>query len=169
MELTDSRPPGFERQKSLMLGALFGALAALALVSNVRALWGTGNLARGKTWQASSSLIACEPERKDCGGNRTSIFFHTVEEENPWVQIDLAEKTRFSAVTVKNRMDCCQERAQPLIVEVGDDGQTWREVARNDSVFFTWRPEFQPVEARFVRLRVPKRSQLHLEQFAVHR
>jgi len=37
------------------------------------------------------------------GDGRTSIFFHTKFEKEPWVEIDRARRPRFSLVVVKNR------------------------------------------------------------------
>jgi len=35
-------------------------------------------------------------------------------------------------------------------------------------VFALWQPEFPPVEARYVRLRVPRFTVLHLQQVKVY-
>src|SRR5581483_3332388 len=40
------------------------------------------NLAAGKPWSASSSALECHPERAECGGVKTRIFFHTREEQD---------------------------------------------------------------------------------------
>ena len=70
---------------------------------------------------------------------------------------------------VKNRGDCCGERAVPLVVEVSDDRKRFREVARRGEDFQFWSAEFEPVTARYVRLRSPVSTTLHLRQVSVLR
>jgi hypothetical protein len=123
--------------------------------------------ALGKPWRASSKGYECHPAETECGGARTAIFFHTQEEENPWVEIDLGKPESFSRIEVTNREDCCPERAVPMIVEVGDDRQHWTEVAKRTETFRVWEAKFKTVKARYVRLRVPRYTALHLVKVAV--
>ena len=58
--------------------------------------------------------------------------------------------------------------AVPLVLEVSDDGASWREVIRRPDVFATWYPTFPAQKARYVRLRVDRISTLHLEAVRVH-
>jgi hypothetical protein len=125
------------------------------------------DLAAGKPWRASSSLDTCKPQEHYCASARTDIFFCTVEEPNPWVEIDLGKPTDFSRLDVVNRSDCCGERAAPLAAEVSLDQKTWREVARRTDSFSEWSPKFAPQKARYVRLRALRRTILHLEKVAV--
>ena len=72
-----------------------------------------------------------------------------------------------SRVRVLNRDDCCAERAIPLVVEVSLDRHGWHEVARRKDQFEDWTAKFSPVSARYVRLRVPRRSILHLKSVRI--
>lgn len=126
------------------------------------------DLAEGKPWKASSSWADCTPRAGRCGPLVSRILFHTRDDENPWFRLDLLAPTTFSGLTVMNRAEEFADRAVPLIAEVSDDDQTWREVARRESVFSTWRPSFEPVTARYLRLRVARKSWLHLESVKVH-
>jgi F5/8 type C domain len=125
------------------------------------------DLATGKPWRASSSLDICKPQEHYCASAHTDIFFCTVEEPNPWVEIDLGKPTAFARLDIINRSDCCGERATPLVAEVSLDQKTWREVARRTDSFSEWRPKFAPQNARYVRLRALRRTILHLEKVAV--
>lgn len=145
---------------------VLGVLTFVLVV--VPRLFAPADLASGKRWRASSMLEECHPERIDCGGVRTSIFFHTREEDQPWVEIDLGAPTTFSSVTVRNRSDGWQDRAVPLVLEVGDDRQAWRQLAQRQEVFREWSPSFEQVTARYVRLRAAKKTFLHLEAVKVH-
>jgi hypothetical protein len=103
----------------------------------------------------------------ECGGARSAMFFHTTEEDKPWVEIDLGAPQKFSRVEVVNREDCCPERAVPLVIEVSDDQKNWRDVARRTEVFREWETTFNQVSARYVRARVDRRSVLHLVRLTV--
>jgi hypothetical protein len=155
---------------------LRGIGAALILASTLIVLAGWGavalarprDLAKGKAWRTSSVGLECKPKEHKCGKTRTDIFFHTHNEQEPWFEIDFAEPTTFSSMTVRNRMDMGVARASPLVVEVTDDHVTWREVARRPEPFLTWTPVFPSVTARYLRLRVLKKTWFHLEAVEVH-
>jgi hypothetical protein len=129
------------------------------------------NIARGKPWKTSSLFLptpGCDSPAQDCTSS-PAFFFCTQEEEQPWVVIDLKSSQRFSAIRIKNREDCCTERAAPLIVEVSSNERTWKQVARREDVFTNWYQSFAPVSARYVRVRVAKRTHLHLKSISVLR
>jgi hypothetical protein len=146
------------------------AVAVGILVLGVSALMPEKrNLAAGKPWTTSSKLYDCHPQKNECGGVETKMFFCTREEQSPWFQYDLVSKTRFSSMTIVNRQDGgVLGRALPLIIEVSNDGKTFREVIRRNEEFTTWKPKFSAQEARYVRLRVAKKSFLHLEAVRIH-
>lgn len=147
---------------ALALGAaLFAATSGLQ-----RAIRGP-DLAAGKAWRVSSKAFDCKPAEKSCGGASSAMFFHTQQDESPWVEIDLGKSTRFGRVEVENREDCCQERAVPLVIETRDDGTEFREVARTTEVFSDWAATFKPVTARYVRVRIDRREYLHLVRVSV--
>lgn len=123
------------------------------------------DLASGKPWRASSvGYSGCVSPEQHCG---TGFFFHTALEANPWVEIDLGKTRSFSRVRIRNRTDCCRERAVPLTVKVSKDGKTFREVGRQEDVFTVWTAVFKPVSARYVRVQAARRTQLHLNEVAV--
>jgi hypothetical protein len=95
-------------------------------------------------------------------------MFHTAWDANPWVELDLGQPKVVSTIVVRNRTDCCLDRADPLIVEASTDGREWRQIARHDGLFTTWKPAFAPVTARTLRFRVPRTSALHFEQVNVY-
>jgi len=145
------------------------SLAVMALIATgASKAMAPADLAKGKPWRASSKMFDCHPEQIDCGGARTAIFFHTVMEKEPWVEIDLGTPTRFSAVTVRNRSDAARERAVPLVLEVGDDARTWRTLAERAVEFRVWKAKFEPITARYVRLRAKNQTYLHLDAVQVH-
>jgi hypothetical protein len=151
----------------LRLSLLAGVVAALTFGIILVLNRPRPDIASGKPWSTSSVLSVCHPEIAECGGTKTRIFFHTREEKNPWIEFDLGSPMRFSSLTVQNRTDY-SERAVPLVVEVSDDRTKYRQVARREDDFGVWHAKFSPQTARYVRLRVDRRSFLHLEGVQIH-
>jgi hypothetical protein len=125
------------------------------------------DLSAGKPWVASSEYgeVCHSPERR-CTWLK-SYFFHTREEQGPWLELDLLREQQISRVQVINRKDCCTERVAPLVLEVSSDRTHFREVMRKNEAFEEWQARFAPVRARWVRLRVARRSFLHLADVRV--
>ena len=126
------------------------------------------DLAAGKAWRPSSTFPGCNLAEQMCNGTRVKFFFHTEEENQPWVRFDLGRRTTFAHVELVNRSDAGSERAFPVVIEISDDGEKWREVSRREKPYATWRADFAPVQARYVRARVLKRTWFHLERFSVY-
>jgi hypothetical protein len=148
------------------------APAALLSVSLVLAAGGLflmtrRDLAANRPWRTSSTAPDCDLTYNTCMGQPVNIFFHTIEEESPWVEIDLGSVRTFSRVIVRNRQDCCKERAAPLAIEISDDGSSFVEVARRQDVFDQWDAKFASVHARYVRAKALRRTVLHLEGISV--
>lgn len=158
------------RRGVLLGGVTFAAVVmGVVLLGLVQWLREPADLARGKPFTLSSKWADCYPDQMRCGGYPTRVFFHTLEQPQPWFQYDLGAPTTFSRLTIQNRTDIALMAAVPLVVELSDDGTTFREVARRTERFVEWRPSFEPQTARFVRLRVDRTSALHLEAVRVHR
>lgn len=126
------------------------------------------DLAANKPWQASSFYPGFPGSGNKPVNPTEGAFFSTNEDANPWWQVDLQAPTLIGGATVVNRGDCCIERATPLVLEVSLDGQSWREVSRRPEKFRTWRPEFAPTKARYVRLRALRRTFVHFKDVRVH-
>jgi hypothetical protein len=138
--------------------ALFaGVPLALVLIWLV---WPRPNLATN--YRLSSSARPCT-ELFSCG----NAFFHTQEEDSPWIEYDLGQPTVLHRIEVANRSDCCGERTLPLIVELSTDQNNWQEVARVTEPFNVWRGSLDQRTARYVRLRVARRSSLHLARVVI--
>lgn len=96
------------------------------------------------------------------------LLFHTHRQKDPWVELDLGGERVFESVWVRNRLDCCRERALPLVCEIAGPERVFREIARTEEVFETWTVDNPGgLSAAFVRLRVHAVSMLHLTEIAV--
>jgi F5/8 type C domain len=126
------------------------------------------DVAAGKAWVASSGYewgFARSGTTDKFGAD--DLMFHTGTEQNPWLVVDLGALERVRRVVLENRQTCCQERAIPLIVELSADGINWHKVAYRKEPFNRWEARFRRQRARFVRLRVPRVTALHLRRVQV--
>lgn len=157
-------------RRNRFLGALGAALLIVAggVFAAKRAAEGP-DLAGGKPFTASSAYDSFATAGRTNEPVAFDLFAHTVEEEHPWIQIDLGKSERVKKVLVKNRTDCCGERAIPLVVEASVDGSSWSQVARRDETFTEWNVALAPTELRFLRFSVPRRTFLHLSRVQVWR
>jgi len=123
----------------------------------------TRDLAPTASWKASSLYRECwcDSPAQSCG-NCPNFFFHTENEDRPYVVFDLHSVQALSAVVVENRRDCCGERGLPLLVQVSSDEKNWKTVATRKDEFTTWRASFPTEHARWVKLLVPNHNMLHL-------
>ena len=144
----------FQRWSRLSLAALTLLLAAYG----VRVLVLGPNLLWAKSFRTSSSWHLCP-----CDG----LFFHTNKETNPWLEYDLGKPKAMHRIEIKNRPDCCEERAIPLIVETSNDHVNWTELVRRDKEFSKWTATFPTRTARYVRLRVPRETEFHLNEVVI--
>jgi hypothetical protein len=159
-------------QRLIRVGGLFAFM--LGILLTVRAFSDSAEKARdiasGKAWRTSSQAggFGCTSPQQQCGDNN-DFFFHTQEEQDPWIEIDLGKAMRFSGVRVMNRRDGFFDRAVPLVIEVSNDRQSFREIARRPTSFSSWLAEFPQTKARYVRVRAANRTILHLATVRVLR
>jgi hypothetical protein len=158
-------------ERGFRLGALAAVTCALLVYGSISAFqaYRGPDLAAGKPWRTSSSAYTCDPAHGVCGGSSTTILFHTNDEAEPWYEVDLLTSQPIGRVEVDNRSDSEQARAVPLILELSNDGKSYRPVAEIKEEFDTWNAVFPRQRARYVRLRVGRTSILHLERVSVRR
>ncbi|HEY5958246.1 MAG TPA: discoidin domain-containing protein, partial [Polyangiaceae bacterium] len=101
-------------------------------------------------------------------GDRTNLGFHTDNSPNQWVTIDLGSTKNISKVVVYNRVECCQERAVPLRLEVSDDGVNYKKVADRTEEFDVWTSKGLDVKGRYVRLRHLGANYLHFAEVEIY-
>lgn len=150
---------GRQTRAAVLVG---GSIALVAAVAGGAALATRApDLAESSPYRLSSTLRDCK--MGGCGG----AFFHTAQQDGPWIEYDLGRAVDLRSVAVENRTDCCKERAAPLLVEVSKDQKAWTTVAKRDDSFTRWESPIRGHSARFVRLRVPRPSMLHLNDVEI--
>ncbi|HET7545154.1 MAG TPA: discoidin domain-containing protein [Polyangiaceae bacterium] len=101
-------------------------------------------------------------------GDELNLGFHTGNKKSAWVSVDLGEVRRVKRVVVYNRIDCCQERAVPLEVELSNDGREFTSVATREHRFQEWNVSLPSgSRARFVRLHHKAPGAFHLAEIKV--
>jgi hypothetical protein len=152
----------FVRRARLAIAGAVGLTCVLIVVVAWRA---PHDVLRGRPFRLSSEWAKCEPVHQTCGGGRTRIFFHTLQESSPFILYDLGRTIPLTHVAVTNRRDSrLADRAVPLVIETSMDEKSWNVVARRDYWFDEWVAEFPSTKARYLRLRVARPSILHLER-----
>jgi len=157
-------------RRTLRLGLVLACSAGLAvaytLTSDMRER--ATDIALGKPWTASSKYpeAGCTSPAQKCPES-PNFFFHTWEENDPWIIFDLQKSQSISGVRVVNRPDCCPGRGIPLVVEVSDDQKHWKEVARRTRDFSSWRVSFPEVKGRYVKLHSPTKTLIHLQEVRI--
>jgi hypothetical protein len=176
------------RQAELEVARLLDAATGRRRVvhANRRALWIVSSLVVGTTvalilatlalrrpwerytWVASS---AC------CGfaGSGTlgdhdwihDLVFHTAEQEDPSVIIDLLAERTVEKVTVVNRADCCQDRGLPLAIDLAGPDRQFVQVAFRTSTFDVWQATFPRQKARYVRLHAKSKTILQFRDVEI--
>jgi F5/8 type C domain len=113
-------------------------------------------------------------------GDPSRDGFHTNSDPNPWWMVDLGSTAQVHFIRIFNREripDWIQQRANPLVVELSDDGEKWDTLFRTNrgQVFggysggrpLLWSTK-HPVEARFVRISIPRQEYLHLAEVEIY-
>lgn len=153
----DHRESVGRSEKALLIALLLTTAVALSYV-----LLQKGNPSDLLKYRASSAYEGYRTSGQVGEARSSGVFVHTRDEENPWVEIDLDAPKSITRLVVKNRDDCCRERAVPLIAEVrGPDGKL-TEVGRKDAAWRKWELSFAPIEAKSVRFSIPRKEFLHL-------
>ena len=104
--------------------------------------------------------------------------FCTDIEESPWWRVDLGDRYAIGEIRLFNRIDDpgCVDRASRLEISVSEDDNTWTVVGRKlddkqfggvDGAPLICRT-VRPISGRFVRVRLLRRTFLHLDQVEVY-
>jgi len=149
-------------------------LLALALVVGAATLL-VANLHRKAaptlTKDALVTLSSRDPSSPDpahvIDGDTFQLGFQTQSQQGPWVQLDLGSEKLVHHVVVYNRLDCCRERAVPLVIKLSHDGSSFTQVARVEDPFDRWDAKIPPQNARFVRAELLKFDILHFNEIEV--
>jgi hypothetical protein len=152
---------------------LAGAALAVLLMTVWFARWVLlpPNVALHKPARASSTNINTQPAGVVDGETNGQFGYHSQQEDQPWVSIDLERPYNLKMVNVVGRGDGWYDQSIPLVLEVSDDGKAYRPVARRTIPFSEdapWTIDLDGVKAQFVRLRADHYGYLVLGEVAVY-
>ncbi len=130
-------------------------------------------------WSKGSTLE--EDAGNAVNGNPSKDYgFHTKREQNPWWMVDLGARARIHSIRIFNRQfapEGIQRRASPLAVDMANDAEEWSPLFRTEpgqlfGGYSGGRPLLwsapAPVEARFVRISIPREEELHLAEVEIY-
>ena len=130
---------------------------------------------------STKKVTTAEDAAGGCDGVKAGRFgFHVASgEKDPWWQVDLGRAERIDRVVIYNRTDAAPERTRNIRILVSQDGDNgrFRLVYQHDGRIFHGSKENKPLEVRFdaqpvtariVRLQVPGRCSLALEEIEVY-
>jgi hypothetical protein len=159
--------------------ALLGGLsrAAAPTEAELRADWLRQAELRGRGRLDTTPVTPEVDAGGGCDGIKDGKWgFHTAEEDNPWWQVDLGQPTPLDQIQVYNRCDEFAARASRLTVLLSDDGTAWRQAYQHDGTAFFGRQGGPPLTvplggatARWVRLQLPGKAYLHLDEVDIYR
>ena len=109
-----------------------------------------------------------------CDGIKNGEFgFHTGATNDPWWQVDLGAAHKLGRVVIWNRRAAAAQAAR-IKVLLSDDGRQFRPVYQHDGTVFGGVGDDKPLvvdlkgqPGRFVRLAVPGKNRLHLDEVEV--
>lgn len=143
----------------------------LVLVAAAAPAGAAVNLAAGRPTMQSSTYPggAHGSERGVDGAKYDSSLFHTNADAYPWWEVDLGQAYAIDNVTLYNRVNCCEERVQGIQVWLSLDGVAYDLVFENGGqVFRNRRADVGGLSARYVRVALPRREYLHLQEVEVY-
>ncbi len=129
----------------------------------------------GAAKAAPSVVLTKDDAAGGCDAIKNGAFgFHTNEDDKPWWQVDLQAVFELDHVLVYNRCEV-SERAARLHMLLSDDGKSWRTVYKHDGTVFRGHTDNKPLnvsaqgeKARYVRIQLPERTWLHLDEVEVY-
>ena len=171
LTLAELRSPRQRRAtRALRISIAILALLAIPIAGEVWAVLPT-NISLHKKVSVSSQVPGTHPD----GVVDDEVYglpsFESAIEDSPWLAVDLGQRYLISDAEVFGRHDCCFDQAIPLAFEVSDDGETYRTLATKTDPFVSllpWIVKPLQVEARYVRVRVLRRSILALTEVVVY-
>jgi hypothetical protein len=172
--LTDSietrSPRELRAARVLRLAAAVGFGLALFAAVVVRIL-APANLALHKPVTGTAAAFDTTVDGAVDGDKFTRFGYHSVDDESPYLTIDLGKVYFITRVKGYGRGDCCFDQSVPLALELSEDGTRFDKLAERIQPFSQsdpWIVKPGGVKARFVRLRTLRRSYLVLSEVEVN-
>lgn len=132
---------------------------------------------RNRPEGASGNVTPAQDAAGGVDGVKDGKFgFHTGEQDSPWWQVDLGRIVPIDRVLIFNRCDGnVEHRAGRLQVLASDDAKTWRPLYKHDGSIFRGQADQKPLtvpgqgaKARYLRIELPGRQYLHLDEVEVY-
>ena len=106
-------------------------------------------ISRAATFKASSTSVHDRPatHAQLLAGEKTKegYAFHTADEANPWIVVDLGQVKTVRGVRIENRPG--ERRTEGLKLSLSEDGQSWTEVWKAKQWVLVWEVPVTKLEA----------------------
>jgi hypothetical protein len=159
--------PRTQKRKLWLIGTIAAVVLAVSCLGYAHLFPTNIALYKRITANGVASFGTTTPYGIVDGRTHGALGYHSDEGPDRSVTIDLGRVHWISGGEVWGRHDCCFDQSIPLLLEVSDDDRTYRTVLTRSEPFkahFPWEFRLKAVEARFVRLRVPKHGVLALNE-----
>jgi hypothetical protein len=156
-----------------LAGSLLALLAFVVLTAGgYRFLSRDKNLALGAKVTASPTAWNTAAKNVVDGYRYGQLGYHSQQERDPWLMVDLGRKHDIKRVVAFGRGDCCFDQSIPLVVQVSDDGEHFKEIGERKLPFTHFKPWAlelsKPVKARYVRFQARKMGFLVLSEVEIY-
>ena len=157
---------------TVLILALIGAASADEWRDQIEADWARQEAVRSLTTGVTTQGDAAGA----CDGVKNGKWgFHTLQEPDPWWQVDLGEIQEVGRVVVYNRCDATASRSASLILSLSPDGVEWEQAYQhNGETFwgFTGGPpltvDLAGAKTRYLRIQLPGTVYLHFDEVEVY-
>ncbi len=169
--LVEPRSPELLRRTRTVRLASGTAIAVGLLATLVLSLFAPKNIALDKPVVASPPGYYTTAAGAVDGEQNGRFGFHSQELDSPFLTIDLEKRYIVKTIKVFGRGDCCFDQSIPLVVELSDDGVSFRRLAERTIPFSEsdpWVVKAGGASTRFVRVRSEKRGVLVLSEVEVY-
>ena len=136
--------------------------------------WFPPDLGSTARWTTSSQYpntaqqgLGTASPKNNTGAADPPFFFHTLDQQDPYIDLEFERPVRVRRVLIENRSDCCEERALPLNVEI-PGASSPRILCQRRSPFEVWTCSVKDVTTRRLRIRHPGKAMFHLRRIEVY-
>ena len=108
-------------------------------------------------------------------GERMDYVFHTANEKNPWIKIDLGDVKGVCGIRIENKTD--DRRSEGLVLSVSEDGEKWTEVWKAELWDQFWEVPLTMLKsgaqvpgqrARYLKLELPTQREFLLRRVEIY-
>jgi hypothetical protein len=156
-------------KRVLMEKRVASARTANGVATTVRPTGAAQWISKSATYKTSSNDLGKEPlpnllDGRGGGYQSNGFAFHTLNQDNPYIIIDLGGSAQLSRIEIVNRRDDLLKRAKTVTMWVANSADgPWTETWHATSIEKQWNVDLDPlVTARYIKLGLTEHNIFHL-------